>query len=216
MDMTTPQLFLMIYQTAVLKDQEITPKEAITMMYMAAQIDDDRLCHAAASKDYTVGRCVREAFSVHRKIVKNDDGPRYAWMDLRYKDDPWVFVADGEYEKEIYEITAEDYEIVRCWPNAGLWNSLEKDDERTWKVGTVKARLTAEHPMVDEADRPKRYNREMTPEDGGADGRMFLCAYCSVLTPDDGLHSCRPALMSFCIKAWRTNRATRQRAQLAG
>lgn len=99
-------------------------------------------------------------------------------------DDGWVVAKDhDDYEKEMYDVLAEDDEIVMCWPNDRKYNAVN-GDTRKWKVGTVKIRPT---PYRLWGEKTKRYNREMRVSDGGADGRMFLCGFCGEMTPDDDL-----------------------------
>lgn len=193
---TTQQQFIDLYQVYVLKNQEISPTHAVRMMYMAMQISEERLKVAIQSGQRTLGQCVLEAARVHQGILMNDCPARYAWMELRYKAGEWSRLHD--YEKEFYEILTEDHEIVLCWPNAGLWNAVNGDD-RSWTVGSVEARLTAEHPMDQEQPRGKRYARPMQQRDGQPSGRMFDCGYCGVLTADDDL-SWNANFSSFCCK----------------
>lgn len=148
---TTYQEFLLLYQTAVLKNPDLTLERAVRMLGMAMQIENDRLCAAIRDGKRTLAQCALEAYHVHLGIMENSNPTRQAWMELRYKPTEWDRLED--YEKEVYEIKTKDGEIVTVWPNAGFWNELlpsdrvDTDKPRQWEVGTVVARLPVEHPL---------------------------------------------------------------------
>jgi len=95
----------------------------------------------------------------------------------------WWLLEDG-YERLLYDVIAEDDEIVICWPQ-GLYLVEVNPEPRRWKIDTVKVRPTPDGQINTSV---KRYNREMRPEDGPAVGRMYQCGNCGQLTMDGDLH----------------------------
>jgi len=65
-------------------------------------------------------------------------------LEVGFGGDPFLLLTD--YDKCFYEVRTTEGDFVLCWPNAGIFHEINVEDNRSWEVGKIEARITEKHP----------------------------------------------------------------------